>query len=143
MKDRKRPDDRRPAGRAPAGKRNRRKLPKTATEPALVRGVVVAVLALLSTLGVTWADVDKKTLGLIVAVLVAVLHLAQALWTRRAVTPNAKVVARVSPSKEAVVAGEAAAVPTGEPLAVYDVGDVQGRELTLQPTPLPASILGG
>lgn len=115
-------------------KQHLKKLPKTATEPALIRGFIVAVLSLLTTLGVSWAaDVDKETIGTLVAIAVFVIPILQALWTRYAVTANSKVVARVSVSQDAVVAGDAAEVATGQVLEVFDVGD---GEKTMQPVPL-------
>ncbi len=92
------------------------------SEPAMIRGVVVAVLGLLTTLGVSWAaELDKDTIGAIVTVLVVLVPLAQALWTRFAVTANRKIVSRVT-SRGTVVAGDAAAAPTGRPLEVVDTG---------------------
>lgn len=90
-----------------------RKLSTKESEPALVRGVVLAVLGLLATLGVSWgANVDKETLGAIVGFVVVVMPLVQGLWTRFAVTSNKKVVAQVT-SDGAVVAGDASTLPTG------------------------------
>lgn len=96
--------------------RKRVKLPARKAEPALVRGAVVAVLGVLAALGFAWADVDKGTLEVIVGVLVVGLPLLQAAWTRYGVTANAKVLARVSTTTGAVVAGEAATVSTGHQL---------------------------
>lgn len=97
------------------------KLPATKTEPALVRGVVIAVLSLLATLGVGWAaDVSKDTIASIVLVASVLIPLIQAAWTRYAVTANAKVLARVATSSGQVVAGDASTVVTGEVLRVHD-----------------------
>ena len=88
--------------------------------PALVRGAVVAVLALLASLGVGWAaDVDDVTLGLIVGVVSAVLALVQAWWTRRAVVPLDASLAYVD-EHGVPVAGPAADSPLGEPLTAPD-----------------------
>ncbi len=96
-------------------------LPKTATEPAMVRGLVVAVLALLGGIGVTWAaDVDKKTIGLIASVITALIPLAQALWTRYAVTPNAVVALRVSLETGHVVPGPAASIIPEQPATLEE-----------------------
>lgn len=82
----------------------------------MLRGVVVAVLGLLATLGVSWAaELDKETIGAIVTVLVFVVPLVQAWWTRRAVTSNRKIVSRVTTAGE-VVAGDASVLPTGTQL---------------------------
>lgn len=78
--------------------------------PAVLRGVVVAVVALLGTVGilVTPALPDE-----LVAALAAVAAVVQALWTRAAVTPNARVVVRApEPITEpgVVEAGEATTI---------------------------------
>lgn len=76
-------------------------------EPALLRGVVMAVVALLAGFGIVVSpDVPDAT----VLVLVAVLALVQAVWTRPAVTANARVVVEAPEpvrQPDAVVAGEA------------------------------------
>jgi hypothetical protein len=76
-------------------------------EPALWRGVVVAAVALLSSVGVVVAPAVPDTLVLFI---VAAAALVQAVWTRPAVTANARVVVRApdpidQPAK--VEAGEA------------------------------------
>lgn len=88
----------------------------TRTEPAMIRGVIVAVLGLLTTLGASWAaDVDKGTIATFAVGISVFLPLLQALWTRYAVTPNANVVAQVTPAGN-VVTGEAARMTTGTPV---------------------------
>lgn len=93
---------------------NHKKLSKTQSEPALVRGAVVAVLALLGSLGFGWATHVDATL--VTGLVVAAIALAQALWTKFAVTANAKVVTRVTTDGQ-VVAGDAAVAPTGTPVS--------------------------
>lgn len=123
-----------PRNRRELERERRRRHSKVKTEPALIRGLVVAFLALLSGVGFTWAaNVDDKTLGLIVAVIVALIPVVQAIWTRFAVTANSKVVARYSVSQNAVVAGPASDLPAGERLAVIRHGE---GEKALQPVPL-------
>lgn len=111
MRGRKRrPVDNRPAGRAPG---RRRRISKVEGNPTIVRGVVVAVLTLLGGLGFTWAaDVDEKTIGLLVTVIAALVPIVQAMWTRLAVTPDVKVISRVTTTGE-VVTGPAADLPVG------------------------------
>lgn len=109
-----RPDDR---GRGADLTRQRRAVPVTTSEPAMIRAAVVAVLGLLSALGVSWAtDVSKDTLGVIVGVLVVAVPLLQGLWTRYGVVARGLVLARFSARTGAVVAGEASTAPTGAPL---------------------------
>lgn len=104
-------------------------------EPAVVRGIVVG-LALLASLGISWAaDVDADTITLWALVVGPLIPVAQALWTRYGVTANAKVVARVSTSTGTVVAGDAAAEPTGEqlPVASPAAGAPAGVAVTVRP----------
>lgn len=92
--------------------------PTTGWEPTRVRGLIVAGLGLLTTLGVGWAaDVDKDVILAVATALSVVGPLVQAWWTRRAVVPAGAVVAQVTQGG-AVVAGDAALAPTGEPLPV-------------------------
>lgn len=95
-------------------------------EPAMVRAVTVA-LVLAGSLGFTWAaDVNADTVTALAIALGFLVPLVQGVWTRYAVTANAKVVARVSTSTGTVVAGDAAVAPTGTELAVRDnPGDLQ------------------
>ena len=99
------------------------KLPVTITEPALVRGLTVA-LAMLASVGVGWAaDVPNEDIALWASVLVVVIPIAQALWTRYVVTPRRLVVAQVTPDGAHVIAGDASSVPTGKPVALLDEDD--------------------
>lgn len=87
-------------------------------EPAVTRGVVVAVLGLLTTLGFSWAaDVSKEAIGYIVVIATVLVPVLQGMWTRVAVTANRKVIARTTTDGR-VVAGDASTVPTGEELDV-------------------------
>jgi len=99
--------------------KHRKALTKTQSEPALVRGAVVAVLALLASAGVGWATSVDATL--VTGVVVAVIALAQAVWTKFAVTANAKVLTRVTTDGR-VVAGDAAVAPTGALVPVQGGG---------------------
>lgn len=58
-------------------------------DPALWRGLVVAIFALLSSFGFYVSDEEREAL---ILVLVSVVAIVQGLWTRFAVTPNKKVV---------------------------------------------------
>lgn len=61
-------------------------------DPALFRGLVVAVVALLASVGIVVSPALADNLVLVVVALAA---LVQALWTKPAVTPNEKVVVYV------------------------------------------------
>lgn len=102
------------------GKR-RRAEPKSKPQPALIRGVIVAVLGLLASLGVGWAaDVDRETIAATAVLLSTLLPLAQAWWTRRAVVPRESTLAYMT-AEGTPVAGAAARERTGAPLpATYD-----------------------
>ncbi|WP_228941857.1 hypothetical protein [Nocardioides sp. Leaf374] len=103
-----------PKRRARGGRR--KKLTKAQAEPALVRAIAM-VLALLASLGLGWAaDLDAETVATVVVVVGPVV---QWLWTRYAVTPNAKVIARTTTDGQ-VVAGEAATAPAGTVLPVVE-----------------------
>jgi len=81
-------------------------------EPALFRGIILAVVGLLGTLGIVIApQVPDSLLGF----LIAVLALVQAIWTRQAVTPNAKVAVSVPDpvnAPQTVAAGDAVTTAT-------------------------------
>ena len=61
-------------------------------DPALLRGIIVAVVALLASVGVMVSDDIPEA---VIGVFVAAAAIIQATWTRGAVTPNAKVAVRV------------------------------------------------
>lgn len=76
-------------------------------DPALLRGLVMATVFLLGTLGVV---VTPELPDALVGWIAVVLAIVQALWTRGAVTPNKKVLVYVPDPIEkpnAVEAGEA------------------------------------
>lgn len=97
-----------------------RKVGKVEGNPAMIRAGVVSALTLLAALGFRWAaDVDRETVAAIVTLLAVGGPLVAGLWTRFAVTPNVKVVSRVTTEGD-VVAGDAALAPTGDVLVVHE-----------------------
>lgn len=109
------------------GRHRRRREDRTISpvegNPSVIRSAVVAVLTLLAALGVTWAgDVDEATVSAVVTLLAVLAPLAAGLWVRFGVTPNAKVVSRVTTAGD-VVAGDAAVAETGTPLPVHVGGN--------------------
>lgn len=58
-------------------------------EPALWRGFIVAIFAVLASLGILVSDDVPNNL---IALVLALTAIIQALWTRQAVVPEAKVV---------------------------------------------------
>lgn len=89
------------------------------TEPAIILGFVSAVLVLLTAFGVQMTDDQTAAITGIVS---AVLVLGGAFVTRKAVTPNVKVVARET-SDGAVVSGPADPTsPDGAEVVVATMG---------------------
>lgn len=77
----------------------------THLEPAIVRGFIVAVVGLLSAFGVL---ISPEIPDQLIVFIGAITAMIQALWTRAAVTPNAKVVVYTEdPTDATVYAGEA------------------------------------
>lgn len=108
-----------------------RSLSTTQADPAMVRAIVVAVFVLLAALGIGWAaDPSPELVGALVVLGAPLVALMQGLWTRYAVTANAKVIARVTTAGD-VVAGDAAAQPTGAGLSVYSGDAVNGAAPTV------------
>lgn len=111
----------------------RKKITGAAAEPAVYRGAVVAVLSLLTLLGFGWAaQVDAGTVAVIAGALATLAPIVQALWTRVVVTPNAKVVARVTTDGR-VVAGDASVQPTGADVDRPGPGGRTVVQTTVQP----------
>lgn len=86
-------------------------------QPLAVRAAAVAAVTALVHVLVVVGVVDADTETAIVGAVDALGALVAVLWAIRAVTPNAKVIARVTTDGE-VVAGDAAAAPTDTPLHV-------------------------
>ena len=59
-------------------------------DPAVYRGIVVSIVCVLAAFGLIVSD---QSAGAIVAVVSAIAAIVQAVWTRKAVTPNQKVLA--------------------------------------------------
>jgi len=94
-------------------------------DPALWRGLIVAVVFVLAAFGIAVSpDIPDSVIGLVGAVL-AVL---QALWTKPAVTPNAKVVTFLEdPAKPRIIsAGDA--VTTASDTAIVAAARQSGKE---------------
>lgn len=103
-------------------------------QPAAVRGAIVAALTAVVHVLVVAGVVDHDT-ETSLAPLVDTLGFVLAItWIRFGVTPNAKVVARVSTSENLVVAGDASTIPTGEAIAAVELNSRDG--LILGPIPV-------
>lgn len=90
-------------------------------EPAVVRGVVVALVFVVGLVGFNIADVGEKVVAGYTA-LFAVIPLIQAWWTRSAVVPASQVVAVAAPDGQ-VFAGPAAPEPDGTIVVVSEAVD--------------------
>jgi hypothetical protein len=94
-------------------------------EPALWRALIVTAFTLLLSLGVAVSpDIPNSVIGFILAS----APVAQALWTRGAVTPNAKVAVKVpDPEKpDEVTPGDA--VTTATPRSIVAAAQASGNE---------------
>lgn len=85
--------------------------------PVAVRAAAVAAVTAIVHVGVVTGLVPAEVEEPIAGAVDAVGLLALVLWARAGVTPNAKVIARVT-TTGAVVAGDAASTPTGTELTV-------------------------
>lgn len=90
-------------------------------EPAVVRGVVVALVFVVGLVGFNIADVGEKVVAGYTA-LFALIPLIQAWWTRSAVVPASQVVAVAAPDGQ-VFAGPAAPEPDGTIVVVTEAID--------------------
>lgn len=89
----------------------------TKLEPAVWRGFLIALFALLALFGIEWAT-EANALT-VLNVILAVLPILSGLFTRPAVTPNAKVGAEAAQDiPGAYEAGEAAPYTEGTPVDV-------------------------
>lgn len=84
-------------------------LAKITREPALILAVVTSGLSLAALFGADITSEQAGGVGIFVAALIALLRLVS--------TPSSEVIAQVKPGGQ-VVAGDAAAITTGEELAV-------------------------
>lgn len=88
----------------------------TALEPAVLRGALLSVFAVLALFGLEWAtETNAVTLA---TGLTAVLPLIAGLLIRPAVTPNAKAAATQENEFGGFEAGEASPFPEGTPVDV-------------------------
>lgn len=83
----------------------------THLEPAIFKGLILSLVGILTAFGVHVSDAIPDSL---IGFIVVALAFAQAMWTRKSVTPNAKVVSYVdnhgnlTPGEATTLAGDAA-----------------------------------
>lgn len=92
-------------------------------DPAIYRGIIMAVVGLLASLGILVSDAIPNAMIIVIGTLVVAV---QALWTRTGVTPNAKVVVYVDdPNRpKNVLPGEA--VTTASDKAILEAANTSG-----------------
>lgn len=76
----------------------------THLEPAIFKGLILALVGILASFGVHVSEAVPDSL---IGFIIAALALIQAVWVRRSVTPNAKVVSYVGSDGHTLRAGEA------------------------------------
>jgi hypothetical protein len=97
----------------------------TKLDPAVFRGLIVSVVALLASVGVA---ISPGVPDALIAFIVVVVPLAQALWTRPAVTPNARVsVYLPDPVNEPQVVEAGEAVTTASDSAIIEAATTEPR----------------
>jgi len=97
----------------------------TKLDPAVFRGLIVSVVALLASVGVA---ISPGVPDALIAFIVVVVPLAQALWTRPAVTPNARVsVYLPDPINEPEVVEAGEAVTTASDSAIIEAATTEPR----------------
>ena len=92
----------------------------THLQPSVYRGIVVAIFGVLSSLGIVVSDDIPDQ---IIVLVLAILPLIQALWTKGAVTPNDKVVSYVEDPYEgrhSIEAGPATPAPSVSNLEILE-----------------------
>lgn len=93
-------------------------------DPAVYRGIIMAVVLLLASLGIAVSDdIPVSVIGAVAAL----FALIQAMWTKSAVVPNAKVLAYLpDPVDRPGVVHAGAAVTTASDDAVLDAARIIG-----------------
>ncbi len=107
-------------------------------DPAILRGSVVSIMGLAAAFGYL---VNDQRQGAILGAIAAVLALAQALWTRRAVTPNAKVVVyKPNPVEEPEILLAGHAISTNVVAVANAAADDVDGERNVQDLPFPEKV---
>lgn len=107
-------------------------------DPAILRGAVVAVALLVSTLGFA---ISEQTLTAFLTAIAAVLAMVQALWTRSAVTPNAKVVVyKPDPVNKPAELAPGEAVSSNVVDVANAAADTPGMTIPMEQLPFPERV---
>lgn len=107
-------------------------------DPAILRGAVIAIVTLVSALGFV---ISEQTLAAFLTAIGALLAIVQALWTRGAVTPNAKVVVyKPDPVNRPAMLAPGEAVSTNLVAVANAAADTPGAEIPIEQLPFPERV---
>src|SRR5262252_9197000 len=111
-------------------------------EPAVLRGIWVAIVGVLSAFGLAVSDATSAKAASIIGAATIIVPLVQAFWTRQAVSP----VAKLQQLEEAVTAAAPAIAPiitsTPGPTTTTGAG-ATATVTTSEPSPMPMATGGG
>lgn len=107
-------------------------------DPAILRGAVMSVIALVATFGLIVGDAKQAA---IITAIGSILALVQALWTRKAVTPNAKVVVyKPDPIKAPDLVVPGPAVSSDVVAVANAAADTVHEDRQVQELPFPGKV---
>lgn len=107
-------------------------------DPAIWRGAVMSVIGLIAAFGLI---VNDQTQGAILTTIASILALVQALWTRKAVTPNVKVVVyKPDPIKAPDLVVPGAAISSDVIAVANAAADNVGETRAIQDLPFPGKV---
>lgn len=110
-------------------------------DPSILRGAVIAVALLLGALGFA---IDDQTLSAFLSAVAALLAMIQALWTRSAVTPNAKVVVyKPDPVNHPAELAPGEAVSSNVVAVANAAADTPGMDIPIDQLPFPERVQDG
>jgi len=106
--------------------------------PSILRGAVIAVASLAGALGFVVSD---QKLAAFLTAIAALLAMVQALWTRGAVTPNAKVVVyKPDPVNHPAELAPGEAVSSNIVAVANAAADTPGMDLSVDKLPFPERV---
>lgn len=109
-------------------------------DPAILKGAVVSIIGLLATLGLL---VNDQTQGAILTSIASIIALVQALWTRKSVTPNIKVVVyKPDPVNSPRLLASGPAISTDVVAVSNAAADDENENRELHLLPFPEKVAG-
>ncbi len=107
-------------------------------DPAILRGAVIAVVVLVGTFGFI---VSEQTLAAFLTAIGAVIAIVQALWTKGAVTPNAKVVVyKPDPVNHPAELAPGEAISSNVVGVANAAADTPGADIPVEQLPFPERV---